>query len=309
MFRENLDIQKPKSVPTLDQIWESYLPWAKQHKKTWKNDEYHYGKHLKPRFGDKRLDSISPMAVEGMKLELRQSLNRQGKPYTNATIKHQLVLLNRLYSIARKWGQFTGQNPLDQVEKPKLDNQKTESLDNEEIKALAKVLENWPCRESAAFVEFALLTGFRRSDLFRLTWEAVDLAQGRVTLKSKGGKTFTVPISKEALAVLKSLKQTDCYVFPGKNAQQRTDFKGPWLKIRKAAGLPSDFRFHGLRHNFASHLVSNGEDLYTVGKLLGHRNTSTTQRYAHLADERLRQAALKSGRLVKPGAETGKRPD
>lgn len=167
------------------------------------------------------------------------------------------------------------------------------------------MLETWPCRKSAAFVEFSLLTGFRRSELFRLTWEAVDLAQGRVTLQGpKGGKTYTVPISDEALNLLKNLKPTFSYVFPGKDGQQRIDFKGPWQRIRKAAGLPAAFRFQGLRHNFAGALVSNGEDLYTVGKLLGHRNTSTTQRYAHLADERLRSAALKNGRLVKPQSET-----
>lgn len=295
---------KNKPAPTLNEVWDKYQPWAEEHKKTWKIDLYNYSKHLQSRYGKKRLDSISPIDIERMKIDLKQGVNKHKKPYTKATIKHQLVLLKRLYNIAKKWNLYDGQNPVDQVQMPKLDNQKTEFFNDDELTRLLNVLESWPCRESAAFVKFALLTGFRRSELFKLKWEDVDLIRGSATLRDpKPGKTITVPVSEDALEVLKGLERSYDYVFPGKNGEQRTDFKGPWLKIRKEAGLPKDFRFHGLRHNFASQLVSNGEDLYTVGKLLGHRNTSTTQRYAHLADERLRQAAAKSGRLLNTKAE------
>ncbi len=122
-----------------------------------------------------------------------------------------------------------------------------------------------------------------------------------ITLKSpKGGKTQTIPISDEAKEVLKGLCVTSEFVFPGKNGEQRTDFKGPWQRIRKAAGLPANFRFHGLRHNFASTLVSNGVDLCVVQGLLTHKDSRTTQRYAHLSPGALKQAALKSGSLLKP---------
>ena len=89
-------------------------------------------------------------------------------------------------------------------------------------------------------------------------------------------------------------------MFPGKDGQQRTDFKGPWQRIRKAAGLPESFRFHGLRHHFASTLVSAGYDLLVVQKLLTHKDSRTTQRYAHLSPGALKDAALKSGELLQP---------
>jgi site-specific recombinase XerD len=85
---------------------------------------------------------------------------------------------------------------------------------------------------------------------------------------------------------------------PGKDGKQRTEFKGPWQRIREAAGLPGTFRFHGLRHKFASHLVSNGVDLTIVGELLTHKNTATTQRYAHLLPAAVQEAARKSGELL-----------
>jgi len=122
-----------------------------------------------------------------------------------------------------------------------------------------------------------------------------------VTLREpKGGKTQTIPVSPMALEVLKGLEVTSPYVFPGKEGQQRTDFKGPWLRIRKTAGLPENFRFHGLRHHFASTLVSAGYDLLVVQKLLTHKDSRTTQRYAHLSPGALKEAATKSGELLQP---------
>jgi len=290
-----------KEVLTLGELWDKYLPWAKENKKTWKCDQYNYDTHLAPRFGKKHLDVISSLDVERMKLELKKGTSKQGRPYSTATIKHQLVLLKRLYNLAKRWGVFGGENPMDRVEVPKLDNQRTEFLSDEETQRLIKILDDWPCRMSAAFVKFTLYTGLRRSELFKLTWDDVDFSRSMVTLQQpKGGKTMTLPISSQALEVLKGQEPASPYVFPGKNGEQRTDFKGPWRRIRKAAGLPDNFRFHGLRHHFASTLVSNGVDLCVVQALLGHKDSRTTQRYSHLKPGALRDAAQRSGELLTP---------
>src|SRR5208283_507330 len=87
---------------TLADVWDKYLPWAKEHKKSWRDDEYYYGKHLEPRFSAKAMESITPLDIERMKTELKKGLNAQGKPYKAATIKHQVVLLRRLFNVARK---------------------------------------------------------------------------------------------------------------------------------------------------------------------------------------------------------------
>lgn len=308
ILRGDLNISiKPKPIPTLNQLWDQYLPWAQAHKKTWRCDLYNYQTHLAPRFGRKRLDAISSLDVERMKLELRKGTSKQGKPYSMATIKHQLVLLNRLYHLAKKWELYKGDNPLDQVDFPRLDNHRTEFLSDEEADRLMTTLNSWPCRESAALVKFTLFTGLRRSELFKLTWDDVDFERGIITLREpKGGKTQTLPVSPQALEVLRSLEVRSPYVFPGKNGRQRTDFKGPWLRIRQAAGLPSNFRFHGLRHHFASTLVSNGVDLSIVQALLTHKDARTTQRYSHLKPGAMREAALKSGELLTPQVRTEK---
>jgi integrase len=303
--RGEMDIKdekkKKKKAPTLDEVWAKYLPWAKEHKKTWDDDLFNYQKHLNPRFGKKRLDEITPLYIERLKLDLKKGINKNGKPYSQATIKHQLVLLKRIFNLARRWGIHNGKNPLDQVEMPKLDNHRTEFLREEELLRLMETLESWPCRESVAFVKFSLFTGFRRGEIFKLNWDDVDFERGMVTLREpKGCKTSTIPVNPEALDVLRGLEVRSPYVFPGKDGGQRNDFKGPWKRIRQAAGLPPNFRFHGLRHHFASVLVSAGYDLLVVQKLLTHKDSRTTQRYAHLAPGALKEAAVRSGELLKP---------
>jgi integrase len=293
--RGEMDIKKKKPALTLAEVWAKYLPLAKQTKKSWKDDSWYYGKHLEPRFGNKSLDKITPIDIERMKKELREA------GYAPATIKHQLAILRRLFNLSRKWNLFGGKSPIDSVEMPKIDNQITEFLKDEELNRLFKVLEEWPCKESAALIKFALFSGFRKGELLRLAWEDVNFEKSMITLRGpKGGKTETIPMSPQALAVLKGLEKTSPYVFPGQGGKQKTDFRRPWHKIRKAAGLPDNFRFHGLRHHFASALVSAGVNLPVVQKLLCHKDSRTTGRYAHLAPGALRDAALKSGDLLTP---------
>ena len=99
--------------------------------------------------------------------------------------------------------------------------------------------------------------------------------------------------------VKKLAQKESLYVFPGKvEGQPLQEIKTFWKKILKEANL-NDVRVHDLRHTHASHLVSSGLSLSIVGKLLGHTQASTTQRYAHLADEPLRQAAELFGSKIK----------
>lgn len=297
----NINNHKVQTVTTLDDVWNKYLPWAKENKSSWKDDYYYYNKHLKPRFGNKALEDISIINIEAFITELRNSSNARGTDFKPATIKHQIVLLRRLFNIAIKWGLFQKINPVNSVSMPKVDNYITEFMTPEQTESLLKTLKSWTCRESAAFVKFAFYTGLRRGELFKLKWSDVDLERMFVTLRNpKGGKTITLPISEEAVETLKSLPLQGEYVFPGKGGNQRVDFKGPWDRIRKAAGLPDNFRLHGLRHNYASHLVSNGVGLEVVKELMTHKDMITTQRYAHLLPGAMKEAVEKSGKILKP---------
>ncbi|WP_449244474.1 tyrosine-type recombinase/integrase [Desulfobacca acetoxidans] len=94
--------------------------------------------------------------------------------------------------------------------------------------------------------------------------------------------------------------QVSQFVFPGREGRQRTEARRGVNRVKQLAGLPDDFRpLHGLRHTFASWSASSGNvDLYTLQKLLTHKSFATTQRYAHLRDERLKNAANLAGDLI-----------
>jgi len=302
MIREEFDISvhKKKKVVTLGDIWNKYLPWAQEHKKSWKDDDLYYHKHLEPRFGDKALDAISPLDIERMKAEMKKDTNRNGKPYAAATIKHQIVILRRLYNLAKKWRLYDGVNPVSSVQMPKLDNEKTEFLTEDEFQRLMDTIETWPYRPTACLFKFALFTGLRRGELFKLKWDNVDFSHSLITLQDpKGTKTETIPISPEALEILGDMETTSEYVFPNPKGEMRSksSVRDTWESMKEHAGIAADFRFHGLRHNFASWLVSNGIDLATVQKLMTHKNASTTQRYAHLMPGAAKEAAGKAGKL------------
>jgi integrase len=152
-------------------------------------------------------------------------------------------------------------------------------------------------------MKLALVTGMRRGELFKLQWQHIDFEKGFIhIIGPKGGKDQTIPMNQAARELLESHPRDDAspFVFPGRGGGQRVEMRRPIDRIRKAAGLPPDFRpLHGLRHTYASMLASSGEvDLYTLQKLLTHKTPAMTQRYAHLRDDALRRASDLAGDLI-----------
>jgi integrase len=148
---------------------------------------------------------------------------------------------------------------------------------------------------AAAALRLLMFTGARLREILHLRWNEVDLERGLLLLPdSKTGKK-TVVLSAPALQVLNNLPRIGAYVIAGDTAgtpeeKPRSDLKRPWAAVREYAGL-DDVRLHDLRHLFASTGVGGGLDLFVVGKLLGHAQASTTQRYSHLANSPLKRAA------------------
>jgi integrase len=133
-------------------------------------------------------------------------------------------------------------------------------------------------------------TGMRRGEVFKLTWQSVNFDTRQLTVTgqtAKSGKTRYIPLNKEALDILKKWKlqrsSNSKLVFSNKDGTQFTTLKKGWAGILKVAGV-QDFRWHDLRHHFASRLVMAGVNLNTVRELLGHSSYAMTLRYAHLSE-------------------------
>jgi integrase/ribosomal protein L40E len=322
MVRGEFEINRNvKQAPTLGEVWAKYLLWAKEHKKTWDDDLGNYKKHLEPPFGKKRLNTISSMDVNRLKLAMTKGetkdgklyLSKRGKLFSASTIKHQLVLLHRLYNFGQGPDfKYKGATPFDhkQVVMPHLGEEPPRFLTNEQLAALWNTLDTWPDKMTVGFIKFALFTGVRRGTLFPLKWSDIDFNWNMVTLmishRRKGIETVIKTVCPEAMEVLKALPRTSDYVFPGRNNGQKTDFKGPWRRVRKAAGLPDTIRFHDLRHTFGSYHAMNGTDLQIIQQLMNHRDYRTTLKYAHLSESVVSGAAAKSGELLTPKGEAGK---
>ena len=179
---------------------------------------------------------------------------------------------------------------------------KTEDLTPEQLGSLIDAINQDDNLQAANFMRLALFTGMRRGELFKLKWEHIDFERGFIDIKDpKGGQDQKIPLNEGSRKVLQSHIRTESpYVFPGRGGRQRVDINHQVNRIKDRAGLPRDFRpLHGLRHAYASMLASTGKvDMYTLQKLLIHKDPRMTQRYAHLRDEALKQAADLAGSII-----------
>jgi integrase len=287
-------------IPFIDDVWDKYLSWAKHHKKSWNKDLQRWQMHVQPYLGGKKMDAISGYDIHFVVKRMRLKRN-----YAPATIKHVIVLVKRIYNWAIDMDLYSGENPASKIKLPKLNNEITECLTKEEINRLLKTLDNWVNQRAALLVKFALYTGMRRGEVFNLKWENVDLENGWIyLLDTKGGKDSYLPISDEAIHILKEAKKhltyPECpYAFPNRFGGRRTTLSNTWTRMKIRAKIASNFRFHGLRHTFASYLASSGKvSQYTLQRLLTHKTPQMTQRYAHLFDETLKEGANLLSELI-----------
>ena len=145
---------------------------------------------------------------------------------------------------------------------------------------------------SLAAIRMLMYTGCRLSEILTLKWEDVFIEQGYLHLKDSKTGEKTIPLNESAKNILINLdrKAGNPYIFVGeKPGTCLTTLKTAWKKIRHLANI-EDVRLHDLRHTFASLAIKQGVDLYTVSKLLGHKNIRTTTRYAHLEMKQLLKA-------------------
>lgn len=149
----------------------------------------------------------------------------------------------------------------------------------------------------AAIIRLLLFTGARKSEILNLTWAEVDLERGRIHLpwhRSKTGEKM-IPLNSAAVAEIMRRPREGPFVFPAARGEGPTvGLYKTWNRVREIAKLPG-VRLHDLRHSFASFAAADGTSLYLIGKALGHRQASTTERYAHLTDEPIRAVAEQVG--------------
>jgi len=155
-------------------------------------------------------------------------------------------------------------------------------------------------------VLIAMNTGLRRGELLNLLWSDVDLENADLTVAAEGSKTRRVrhvPLKPAAQKLFKDWRSSCAsrtHVFASPRGERFITVKTAWLALLKQAQI-EDFRFHDLRHHFASRLVMEGVSLATVRELLGHADYAMTLRYAHLERKQRKEAVDVLGRAREQG--------
>jgi integrase len=242
-------------------------------------------------FGRCRLDEIDTDLVESF----RRSRHAEGvKP---ATINRDHALLRRMLNVAADWG-LLPQRPLLRVKGLKEAPREFRPPQGEELEKLLAACATSRNKDLKDLAMTALFTGMRRGEILHLQWGDIDFVRNEVRVVSreshqtKNNRSRSVPLHarlKETLQKRKRREDSE-YVFPGPDGKPLGDIKHGWDTARKKAGM-AKFRFHDLRHTFASFLVMNNEDLRTVQDLMGHQSLTMVQRYSHLSPEH-RQGAI-----------------
>lgn len=242
--------------------------------------------HLLPIFGTKTLAQVSPKEIVAYKVQ------RQREGAAPATIVKELALLKAAFNVAIREWEWCRDNPVKRVSMGRVNNARVRYVDDETFGKVYQACPAW----LQPIVVLARYTGMRRDNIVSLQWQQVDLARQMIYLEhTKNGDRLGVPLCNPVIITLEGLKRGRLKslgpVFLQPNGEAVT---GDMVTIafRRACHKIEvmDFRFHDLRHTFASALVQRGVDLYRVQRLLGHRDGRMTQRYAHLAPENLREA-------------------
>jgi integrase len=274
----------------------------------------HYGR-------EKRSAGREKSILDGIRAELGRMFVREvdgiavGRWYENLTgvrdlspgtaVRHFNVMHHMMAKASTIWSKETGldRNPADQVEVRRPDDARDRYLSEGELRRLKQALDEKMLRKGTSdlnktahrlrlIVLIAVATGMRASEIFGLLWSDVLYSEGllAVRAKLKGGKMRYVPMAPELAGELRRFPvvMSEDRIFPPKPGATsgRQRLEGSFEDLLERAGI-RDFRFHDLRHTFASWYMMNGGDLYELAKILGHANIKMTERYAKLGRQHI----------------------
>lgn len=284
--------QEKRAIGTYADLAKLHLEHAQAYIKSHGCTEMILRRHLTPRWGKLRLDEIKTQDISKW---LGEKIAGGMAPATAERIR---ATFNRSFELGNKFDVAgTEVNPVKNVTRRKFNNARDRFLSPQEAARLHKAAAESENVQLAPFVALALLSGARKMEILKAKWADVDLER-RLWLipETKNGTPRYVPLSQQAVEVIEKLPRWDkCeWLIPNPTTRQPFNtIKRAWETARVAAGMP-DLRIHDLRHSFCSSAVAAGVDLYTVGKIVGHKDYKSSQRYSHLANDTLMKAVERS---------------
>jgi integrase len=289
---------------------ERYREYAEPTKRSWPTERYMLRK-LEAEFGSTSLADLSAWRIERWKAKRR-------KQVAPGTVNRDLTLLKAMLTKAVAW-KLLDRSPASDVRYLPENNARLRYLATDEIERLLSAARADVARWLEPAIIFAIHTGLRQGELLNLRWRDLDLTVGLLTVQlAKNNEKRHIPLNRDVREVVDTLPHYGEWVlaWPWGDRVPDTTLYAAFGRACHAASI-TDFRWHDLRHTFASHLVMAGVDLRTVQELLGHKSLEMTMRYSHLAPahkaaavEKLAQALNQSqeapGRVIR--ASGGRSP-
>lgn len=254
------------------------LKWlaVKAEKATLHDDEAHL-LFIQKFWKGKKLAEIGKEEID------RLSERRKSTGVTNATVNRMLALVRSIFRMAYKAGWIDTVPPVEMLSEPK---KRIRWLTEEQAQKLLTFLPEHQER----ITRFALLTGLRQGNILSLQWSQVDLPRKVLWIhadQAKGRKAFGIPIPDAAVSILEDLRSNhECWVFTYRGQKITQVNTLAWRKALKNAGI-ENFKWHDLRHTWASWHIQSGTPLYVLKELGGWESMEMVMRYAHLSPEHL----------------------
>ena len=306
--------QDEKKQVTVAQLCDLYLESGVSTKKasTIATDRGRIERHIKPLLGKKKVPDVTRADIKRFlqdvangKTSLDQKTGLRGRAIVKGgkgTATRTVGLLGGIFSYAFDCG-LIEINPVHGVKRFG-DRKGQRYLNQQELVALGQALAKGEERglnsQALAILKLLVFTGARKGEIETLLWDAVDFHGGYLRLADSKTGQKAIPLNAGALEILSKIARLEGspFVFPAHRSEGH--YEGTpkvWRIVRTMAGL-DDVRLHDLRHSFASIAVSGGASLPIIGALLGHTDSSTTQRYAHLHDDPLKAASEAVGSKI-----------
>jgi integrase len=280
-----------RTAPTVADLCSRYLQDHAQGRKkpsSLRDDRRMIDQLILPSLGCRKVEDINALDLTRLHNSLRST------PYQANRV---LALLSKMFNLAERWKlRPDGSNPARHVDRFK-EEKRERYLSEEELARLGDILAEFHRSGLAsayvvAAIRLLIFTGCRVGEILSIQWQDLDVERRLLRIPDSKTGSKTIPLNGPAFAVFAQVEHTESpWVLPGSRpGGHLVNLSKPWTAIRARAGL-TDVRLHDLRHTFASVGAGAGFSLPTIGKLLGHTQPATTQRYAHLADDPVRQAS------------------
>jgi len=281
--------------------------------RTASNYRHYLDTYILPALGDRPFTQVTRSSIQSLHASLRAH---------PAAGDYILCVLGSMYTrIIRDWELADMRNPVSNTKR--FGSRRVERfLTPEERRALEAVLHQGVRMKtssrgyiepmSAWALQLLAHTGLRKDEVISLKWPMIDWQHAVFNLPDTKTGQRSVPVSSQVMALLREIhahtgQPRAGYVIRSRTGRRLTSLNKTWERIRVMAGIP-DVRLHDLRHSFASDALMGGVPLAIIGKILGHRQPTTTQRYTHLSDRVVRDAIEQTSNRITDAAQPAQPP-